>query len=136
MHRSLLLYFRKGEHVTPWTLSSLCLLLVGGLVFMIAFMTNGWGRLTITEEGQDVDYWEFGLWQCCRVSDNSCIGPRWPSMKLVLAYKPQNLTLVDLCLLLQKTSSKQILWILQLVRLEEPKMCCFFSVYSFKHTFP
>ena len=29
-------------------------------------------------EGKERDWWDFGLWQCCRHSDGVCRGPRWP----------------------------------------------------------
>jgi len=63
-------------NVTRWVLAALVLLLLSTIVFLIAFLTNGWGKLTV-RDGQD--YWDFGLWQCCRESDGKCIGPRWPT---------------------------------------------------------
>lgn len=82
-------FIENTMHVTPWTLSALALLFVGGLIFMVAFLTNGWGRLDVDMENHK-DFWEFGLWQCCRHSDHKCIGPRWPSKKhFTILYRGQ-----------------------------------------------
>ena len=109
---------------SKWIAAALLLLLISNVLFLCAFITNGWGKVTVevppvgsgnrsslrgrgpnaTHElgvavanlaseperprGEDpevrVVYWEFGLWQCCRNTDDVCIGTRWPGIIAIL----------------------------------------------------
>eukprot|EP00914_Ancora_sagittata_P015530 GHVO01030817.1.p1 GENE.GHVO01030817.1~~GHVO01030817.1.p1 ORF type:complete len:315 (+),score=19.26 GHVO01030817.1:167-1111(+) len=68
--------------------AALVIMLVANGLFLIAFVTNGWGRVRVgnyTEVGDPEPppkdtfvFWDFGLWQTCRSSDGVCTGTRYP----------------------------------------------------------
>lgn len=80
--------------VSVWILVALVLLLLSNVLYLVAFLSLGWGRVDLRSlaaqgaaQPEDdpapapapaQDWWEFGLWQCCRHSDGVCRGPRWP----------------------------------------------------------
>ena len=80
-----------GVRASMWLWLTIFCLFVANVLFMVAFLTNGWGVLMVDNpvvSGQPVGekdefmepderYWEFGLWQCCR-NDGFCLGTRWP----------------------------------------------------------
>ena len=82
-----------GVRSSMWLWLAIFCLFVANVLFMVAFLTNGWGVLMVDNpmlaHGKSVSdkeelfmqpnerYWEFGLWQCCR-NDGFCLGTRWP----------------------------------------------------------
>jgi len=70
---------RQGRlNVSIWVLAATCILFVSNIMYMVAFLTTGWGRVDVVTLDNKSDHWDFGLWQTCRYSDGLCIGPRWP----------------------------------------------------------
>jgi hypothetical protein len=81
---------------SKWIAAALLLLFVANVLYLFAFVTTGWGRIRVGSEAdfdnitqpiaaapttpqptEDV-YWNFGLWQSCRSTDNVCTGTRFP----------------------------------------------------------
>lgn len=74
--------------VSVWILVAIVLLFISNVLYLVAFLSQGWGWVDLPpEEGRDPDWWDFGLWQCCRHSDGVCRGPRWPGFFVVSARK-------------------------------------------------
>ena len=96
-------YINIVKDLNRWEWATLALLSTSTIFFFVAFLTNGWGTilvrikagatgnlnssmggynppiLRLQDKGYETtegEYWEFGLWQCCR-NDGFCLGPRF-----------------------------------------------------------